>query len=178
MQLSHKQTKDTVKNYAIRLATLGDAAGVTALLQASFPVLMRAAYDTAKLAPAIELMTKAQTVLLTSGTYYVAESPDGLVVGCGGWTRERPGDGIVKEEVGHVRHFGTHPEWTRRGIGRAIYNRCETDARDAGVTRMDCYSLFNAEGFYSELGFQRIRPIDIEMTPNAIVPCVLMHRRI
>jgi len=167
-----------MNEYVIRTATHSDAASVTALLQASFPILMRTAYDTAKLAPALELMTKAQPALLASGSYYVAESQEGSLVGCGGWTREHPGDGIIKEEVGHVRHFGTHPDWTNRGIGRAIYSLCETDARDAGVTRMDCYSSLNAEGFYSALGFDRVHLLDLEMTSNVSLPCVLMHRRI
>jgi hypothetical protein len=80
-----------VNGYATRIATLDDAAGVDALLQASYPKLMASAYDAVLLAPALELMTKANISLLTSGTYYVAESPGGLVIGCGGWSLARPG---------------------------------------------------------------------------------------
>ena len=167
-----------VKKYSVRVATTNDAASVTALLQASYPKLMQSAYDTNVLAPALELMTKAQTTLLVSGTYYVAESQKGQMVGCGGWTRERPGDGIVKEGVGHIRHFGTHPEWTKCGIGRAIYSRCETDGRNAGLTRFECYSSLNAESFYSAIGFEHVRRVDIEMVSNVVLPSVFMQRRI
>jgi N-acetylglutamate synthase-like GNAT family acetyltransferase len=101
-----------------------------------------------------------------------------MLVGCGGWTREQPGDGITKEGIGHIRHFATHPEWIRRGIGRAIYQRCEADARKAGITRFECYSSLNAEVFYSALGFERIRPVDLEMTANVLLTSLLMHRRL
>jgi N-acetylglutamate synthase-like GNAT family acetyltransferase len=130
------------------------------------------------LAPALELMTRANPALLSSGTYYVAESQGGILVGCGGWTREQPGDGNTKEGIGHIRHFATHPEWIRRGIGSAIYRRCETDARKAGIIRFECYSSLNAAVFYSALGFERICLVDIEMTPNVLLTSLHLHRRL
>ena len=51
-------------------------------------------------------MTRANPGLLASGTYYVAESRDSLIVGCGGWTRESPVDGGIEPGLGHIRHFG------------------------------------------------------------------------
>ena len=167
-----------MNDYAVRVATLSDAAGVSALLQAAYPILMEPAYDEVLLAPALTLMTRANPALLASGTFFIAESRDGLVVGCGGWTPERPGDGAVEATLGHIRHFGTHPDWTRRGIGRAIYRLCEADARSAGITSFECYSAFNAEGFYSGLGFDRIRGIELELGPGVALPGVLMRRQI
>lgn len=168
-----------VNDYDVRVATLADASGVSALLlQTSYPILMGSAYDEAVLAPALELMTKANPALLSSGTFRVAESPDGLVVGCGGWSLERPGDGTVQADLGHIRHFATHPEWTNRGIGRAIYSLCETEARSAGITCFECYSTFNAERFYSALGFESVRRIEAELGPNVVLPAVLMRRQI
>ena len=164
--------------YAPRVATPDDATAVDALLQASYPTLMASAYDEGLLVPALMLMTKANLSLLASGTYYVAESRGGLVVGCGGWTRERPGTSMVETNLAHVRHFGTHPAWTNRGIGRAIYQLCETVARAAGVITFECYSSLNAEKFYSALGFKSIRRIDFELGPGAVLPGVLMRRQI
>ena len=165
-------------DYATRIAILDDAAGVNALLQASYPALMASSYDEALLAPALELMTKANMSLLASDTYYVAESRGGLVIGCGGWTLERPGSGTIEANLGHIRHFGTHPNWTHRGIGRAIYRFCETEARSAGIISFECYSSLNAEGFYLTLGFESIRRTDIELGPTVLLPGVVMRRRI
>ena len=166
-------------DYAVRPATLADEAAVSALLQASYPILMSAAYDELVLGPALELMTKANPALLASGTFYVAESNDRVVVGCGGWTREPPpGDHAGGSNLGHIRHFATHPEWTKRGIGRAIYAVCEADARSAGINSFDCNSALNAEGFYAAVGFDSVRKLDVALGPDVVFSGVLMHRQI
>lgn len=153
-------------SYSVRKSNAADLGAVTELLQVSYPALMKAAYDPEMLGPALTLMTRANPALVSASTYYVAESGDGTLVGCGGWTRERPGDGVVSEGIGHIRHFGTHPEWTRRSIGSSIYRLCEAGAREAGVRRFECYSSLNAEGFYSSLGFERIAVIDLQLIPG------------
>ena len=161
--------------FAVRVARPEDAEGVSRLLQASYPELMAAAYDAQSLAPVLGLMTRANPALLSCGTYYVAESA-GVVVGCGGWTRERPGTATVEAGLGHVRHFGTHPGWIRRGVGRAIYARCESDARAAGVEAFEAMSTLNGESFYRALGFERIREIDVEFKPQVCLRGVVMRR--
>jgi len=168
-----------VDDYAVRLATPTDEAAVSALLRASYPILMRSAYDEIVLGPALELMTKANPALLASGTFYVAESIDGVIVGCGGWTREPPPDEHkVEPNLAHIRHFATHPEWTKRGIGRAIYAVCEADARSAEIDSFECNSALNAEGFYAAVGFDSVRRLDVALEPGVVFPGVLMHRQI
>jgi N-acetylglutamate synthase-like GNAT family acetyltransferase len=165
------------KSYSIRESNAGDLATVTDVLCASYPTLMKSAYDPAMLGPALKLMTRANPKLLSSGTYYVAESESGVVVGCGGWTRKNPGGGNEVEAVGHIRHFGTHPDWTRRGIGSAIFQKCEEDARASGIREFECYSSLNAECFYSALGFKRIGILDIQMTPDvSLTSCHMRYR--
>jgi N-acetylglutamate synthase-like GNAT family acetyltransferase len=139
---------------------------------------MASSYDEESLAPALKLMTRSNPALLGSGTYYVAELPTGLVVGCGGWTLERPGTGTVEPHLGHIRHFARHPGWTKRGVGRAIYRLCEGAARSAGVIGFECYSSLNAEQFYTALGFENIREIDLELQPGVLLRAVLMRREL
>lgn len=168
----------SASDHVPRVATPADAAAVDALLQASYPALMAPAYDAAALAPALSLMTRSNPALLGSGTFYVVESGTGMLIGCGGWTLERPGTGTVEPNLAHIRHFATHPDWTRRGVGRAIYERCEAAARAAGATAFECYSSLNAEAFYRGLGFARVRLIDLELRPDVRLPAVLMQRDI
>lgn len=162
-------------DYAIRVAAPSDAEAVDRLLLAAYPKLMAPSYDEAAFAPALKLMTKANPALLGSGTYYLAELSPGHLVGCGGWTLARPGTGTIEPRLGHVRHFAVHPDWTRRGIGRAIFSVCERSARAAGVAAFECYSSLNAENFYRALGFQRIRELDIELQPHVALRGVLMR---
>jgi len=82
------------------------------------------------------------------------------------------------DALAHIRHFATHPDWTGRGAGRAIFERCEAEARAAGFTRFTCYSSRNGEPFYAALGFRRVREIEVPMGPELRFPSVLMVREI
>jgi N-acetylglutamate synthase-like GNAT family acetyltransferase len=161
-------------DFALRIATQDDEALVNELLQASYPELMATSYDAAILADALPQFTKANPSLLSGGTYYLAESTEHGVIGCGGWTRERPGTGEIVPGLGHIRHFATHASWTGRGIGRSIYAKCEEEARSAGVTRFECYSSINGQGFYASLGFESVRKINVNLSSDVSVPGVLM----
>ncbi len=164
--------------YQIRVAKPSDEAGVTDFLQLSYPVLMGSSYEETLLAVALPLMTRANPGLLESGTYYVAVGEGGRIVGSGGWTRERPGTGEIIEGLAHIRHFAVHPDWTRQGIARAIYDQCEAAARASGFGRFECYSSLNAEGFYAALRFKRIRPVVVPMGEGIEFPAILMERDI
>lgn len=173
--VSHNLMSSSV---SIRTASLNDRHDVTSLLKESYPALMRHAYDDPVLKAALPLITVAQPALLQSGSFYVAETTDGLIVGCGGWTKERPGTSETRPGLGHVRHFGVHPDWTRRGIGQRLYARCALDAKSEGVQRLECYSSLNGEAFYSALGFENSGRIDVEMAEGIKFPGVLMHAEI
>jgi N-acetylglutamate synthase-like GNAT family acetyltransferase len=164
-------------DFRIRRAESADFAGVDALLQASYPVLMAASYEPSVLASTLPLMVRANPRLLASGTYYVAESNQGMIVGCGGWTAQPPGSEVSTPGIAHLRHFGTHPDWLRRGIGRLIYERCEIDARNAGISQFECNASLNGEPFYAALGFERIALVDVPMGGDVLMPGAHMRRR-
>lgn len=158
----------------VRNASLEDGDGITTLLGMSYPTLMHGSYEDSILNTALPMMTVAQPVLLRSDSYYVAETATGTFVGCGGWTKERPGDSEILAGVAHIRHFGVHPEWARRGVGRAIYARCCKDATAAGLEKFECYSSINGEVFYAALGFKRLEEIVVEMPDGGSFPSVHM----
>lgn len=76
--------------------------------------------------------------------------------------------------MGHIRHFGVHPDWTRCGVGRALYAQCKTDARSAGVTEFECYASLNGEAFYCALGFRELAYIDLPLLDGLHFPSVHM----
>jgi GNAT superfamily N-acetyltransferase len=166
-------------SFGIRVANPGDAHDVSRLLNASYMTLMPAAYDFECLSAALPVMTKANLRLLHSGTYYIAHERDkDELIGCGGWTIEEPGTGVVMRGRAHIRHFATHPEYTGKGIGRAIFDRCIMGARHAGATGLDCYSSLNARSFYEALGFELIEPKTIAMPGNVSFPSLHMRRQL
>ena len=161
----------------VRIAGGADAAAVEQVLLASYPVLMADAYEAALLARALPIITRANPKLLGCGTYYLAEA-DGGPVGCGGWTMERPGSDRIEPGLAHIRHFAVDARWTGRGVGRALYARCELAAREAGVRRFECQASLNGEVFYAALGFASAGPIGVPMRPDLTFPSILMHRPI
>ncbi len=162
---------------SVRVARPDDAAGVERVLRASYPALMAADYEAALLARALPVMTRASPRLLAGGSYFVAEM-DELMVGCGGWSWEKPGTSSVEPGDGHIRHFATDAAWVGRGIGRAIYARCEATARAAGVRRLHCFASRNGEAFYAALGFGRIAALDVAIGPELVFPSIHMTRAI
>jgi GNAT superfamily N-acetyltransferase len=164
--------------HSIRVARPADSEAISALLAASYSSLLAAHYDSNTLGRGLPFMTAANPTLLASGTYYVAEGEAGNLVGCGGWTTARPGSGEVIEGEAHIRHFATHPEWVRRGVGASLLARCFRDARLLGIRKLHCFSTWNAERFYRAFGFDTVGPIDVPMGPSLTFPGVLMSREL
>jgi ribosomal protein S18 acetylase RimI-like enzyme len=164
--------------FTIRTANNGDETKVSALLLASYPAAMSGSYSADVLDAALPWMTQANPKLLKSSTFYVAETQDGTVVGCGGWTSDRPGTGELVPQLAHIRHFATHPQWLRRGIGRAIYLHCEGRIRSTEARTVECFASLNAEAFYRALGFETAQRVEVAMGADVMFPAVLMTKRI
>ena len=168
----------TVPSHTIRVANATDAASVGRLLEASYNALLPAFYDKAILAQILPLITKANPLLLNSGTFYVAVAGRANVVGCGGWSMRRPKIGVKKNSQGSIRHFATHPDWLRQGIGGDILRRCMKDAKAHKLQSMNCYSALGAETFYEACGFAIIERIEVPISAEIAFPATLMHREL
>ncbi|MEP9398215.1 GNAT family N-acetyltransferase [Mesorhizobium sp. KR2-14] len=158
----------------VRIATSDDIAGIEALLNRSYPVLMAQAYSPPVLALALTLIARENPALIGSGTFYVAKDA-GIIVGCGGWTFDAPGSGAVVDGLAHARRFAVDPERAGRGIGRAIFGRSARDAAEAGATRIQALSSLNAAPFYERMGLRRLDLIRVPIGAGVEFPLVLME---
>ena len=155
----------------IRAATLADTDAVERVLAAAYPALLAGHYDPALLAVAMPWLTAPQPRLLGSGTYYVAADADGVVRGSGGWTAEGPGGRPATPGLAHLRHFATDPTFARRGVGRALVERCFVDAREHGRVRFEADSTLAAVAFWEALGFRVVERISVAL-PGVALPGV------
>ena len=84
----------------------------------------------------------------------VAETDDGELVGCGALH-------VMWEDLGEVRTLAAAPSWRHRGVGHALLERIEADARELGLTRLFCLTFetafFSAHG-YAEIGEGVVSP--------------------
>lgn len=162
----------------LRVATLEDSEAVASVLGPSYSLLMAGAYPPDLLARTLPAITLANPDLLSSGRYYLVEAETGEPAGCGGWSPNPPGRPDVDPDRAHIRHFATHPAWTRRGVGRLLYERCAADARAAGFTLFEAWSSLNGESFYASLGFRPLERIETTMPGGMLFPAMRMERAI
>jgi putative acetyltransferase len=69
-----------------------------------------------------------------------------------------------------------HPDRQDRGIGRALFERCEVDAKDSGFQILRLNATLNAESYYEQFGFQRAGTMHRERFGQRI-PLITMARR-
>jgi GNAT superfamily N-acetyltransferase len=143
-------------SFTLRVTNMADEAAVSELLYVSYATLLAADYDAELLGKLLPIVGKAQPRLLTSGTFFAAQDETGLLLGCGGWTRQIPGTENVTPGEAHVRHFATHPDAARKGVGGAILQRCIDEARQDGNIMLHSAASLTAEPFYAAFGFQTL----------------------
>ncbi|MGA1856554.1 GNAT family N-acetyltransferase [Azospirillum sp. 11R-A] len=165
-------------SFTIRTARPEDAPAVNSVLSACYPTLMPAGYPPEVMERVLPIITRSNPALLGAGTYYLAEAADGTPAGCGGWSFDWPGEPARPQQAGlaHVRHFATHPGWLRRGVGRALLDRCFADAAEAGALRMMCYASLVAEEFYASAGFLVTGWNSMEFPPGNRFDSIVMER--
>jgi GNAT superfamily N-acetyltransferase len=151
-------------NLLLRPATLDDRPALEELIAQSARGLSRGDYTDGQVEAALGDAFGVDSELIRDGTYFVAEV-DGQMVGCGGWSRRatlygsdaRAGRQSTlldpARDAARIRAFFVHPDWARRGIGRAILDRSESEARAHGFRSAELLSTLPGEPFYRSLGY-------------------------
>jgi GNAT superfamily N-acetyltransferase len=172
----------------LRKATLDDRPAIAELIAASARGLGRDDYTEEQIASAIETgVFGVDTQLIADGTYYIAEI-DGRMIGCGGWSRRRTlfgGDQHSQREAeeldprrdpAKIRAFFVQPEWARRGIGKAILQRCESDARGRGFRSFELMATLPGRKLYEGEGYIAEEEVRYKMDDGVHIELVRMHK--
>ncbi|MBC7505338.1 MAG: GNAT family N-acetyltransferase [Sandarakinorhabdus sp.] len=126
------------------------------------------------------------TQLIEDGCYYLAEL-DGELAGSGGWSRRATlygGDHSAGRdarmldpatEPARIRAMYTHPDFVRRGVGKAVLACCEDAARRAGFARVELMATLSGQPLYRAAGFERLEQI-LDSTGGVPVPLVRMGK--
>lgn len=174
-------------NWQLRLACMEDVPALEQLIPLSVRVLQAAHYSTAQMEAALGPVFGVDRQLIADGTYFVTEC-DGVIVGCGGWSKRRSlfgGDAVRKVEdpllnpsvePARVRAFFIHPDWTRRGIGRAIIDACEAAVTTAGFHRIELVATLTGEPLYSACGYIEAERYEVPLNGVLSLPVVRMTK--
>ncbi|MBM7066671.1 GNAT family N-acetyltransferase [Actibacterium sp. 188UL27-1] len=154
----------------IRPSEPRDLAAVDALLARSYPTLLKADYPPSIMVTAVPLLSRAQPALITSGTYYVAETEQEEIVGAGGWTAKRR-----IRAAADIRHLVTDHRRVRQGIGRKLMTHVLAEAEVARIRRVDCWATRTAVPLYQSLGFVTLGPIEVPLSGGIRFPAVQMQ---
>lgn len=173
--------------FLLRLATLDDYSALQQLIADSVRGLSAQDYSSAQIEAAIGTTMGVDTQLIRDGTFFVAEA-GGQIVACGGWSRRRTLFGADTQrdrqpelldparDAARVRAFFVHPSWARRGIGRALLQRCEDAARAAGFARADLMATLPGQRLYQAQGFVADPPISHDLGGGLLITFVPMHK--
>jgi amino-acid N-acetyltransferase len=126
--------------FTVRPARTADVRGIHELLE---PYVQRRI-----------LLGKDLVVLYESVQQFLVAEADGLLVGCGALH-------VMWEDLGEVRTLIVVDEWLHRGVGRALVEGLEEEARRLGLQRLFCLTFevdfFTRRGF-APIGEQVVDP--------------------
>jgi GNAT superfamily N-acetyltransferase len=173
----------------LRLATPDDLPALRALIPDSVRALSQGFYTPEQIESAIRYVFGPDTQLIADGTYFAAEA-EGMIAGCGGWSRRATlyGGDQMKDaddplldpatEAARIRAFFVHPRWARRGVGSAIMQACRNAAAQAGFQRLELMATLPGEPLYRAFGFEPVERVETPLPDGVRVPFVRMTRAI
>ena len=175
--------------YQLRKATLADQTDLKSLIARSARALCAPDYTPQQIEAALCGAFGVDTQLIMDGTYFVAVT-DGKIVGCGGWSwRRTPFGGDAgperdsteldpQTEPAKIRAFFVDPVYARQGIGRALLERCEAEARAHGFSRFELTATLPGVRLYQSMGYTAQAPVQYEVHPGLRIEFVPMHKSI
>lgn len=126
--------------FTVRSARTSDVPGIQNLIE---PLVQRRI-----------LLGKDRVVFYESlQEFRVAEDANGRLIGCGALH-------VIWDDLGEVRTLAVEEAWLHKGVGHALLQRIEQDARELGVTKLFCLTFETT--FFGKHGFE---PIGEELVP-------------
>jgi GNAT superfamily N-acetyltransferase len=177
-------------SYRLRAATLADEPTLHPLIARSIRSLGAADYSDAQIEAALRGAFGVDTALIRDGTYFVALTEADEIVACGGWSRRRTlfgsdsrsgrDQGVLdpRVEAARIRAFFVDPRHARRGLGRALLERSETEARREGFTTCELMATLPGVRLYEKYGYVAAAPVNHPLAGGLTIRFVPMSKRI
>jgi len=171
----------------VKIAKIQDADEIKALMLLAIETL-QTGYLTPQQIQASHFAMGLDTQLIDDRTYFCVWQAD-QIVGCGGWSFRstlyggnhsmgRSAKRLNPEtDRARIRAMYTHPDFTRRGIGRLILKTSEDAAKVAGFKNLEMAATLAGEAFYTRCGYSVERRWQDE-NGAVPVPLVTMVKRI
>jgi len=174
---------------AIQVATIGDTAALNDLIERSVRALCVPDYTPDQIESALGSVWGLDTQLIDDQTYFILRV-DSAVVACGGWSFRRTrfgADAYAGRDSGtlqpgrdaaRVRAFFVCPHWVRRGFGRRILLRCESEARARGFTSVELMATLPGVRLYGACGYAPLAERSFALPGGGSIDFVEMGKRL
>lgn len=179
-------------SFTLRKAGTGDRDEIAELIAASVRGLSAGDYNERQIELSVRSVFGVDTELITDGTYFVAVSDgadDGKIVGCGGWSKRKTlygashydesRDSVELDpatEPAKIRAFFIHPRWARKGIGTAILDACENEARAHGFKSAEMMSTLPGVKLYAVRGYAGDERVGVPVGDGVEIECIRMKK--
>ena len=173
----------------LRLATREDVPALRELIERSVRTLQAPDYSPEQIAGALGTVFGVDSQLIADETYFVMETGDGGLAGCGGWSKRKTLFGsdqaAVREpelldpniDAAKIRAFFVHPDFARQGIGSRILEACENAAVQAGFLRFEMGATLTGEKLYRVRGYEPVDRIEVPLGNGATLPVIRMVKQ-
>lgn len=170
-----------------RLAIRADLPGLEPLVGTAIDVLLRGFLNDAQIRSSHAIMG-IDTQLIDDGTYYIVFD-DGVLAGCGGWSRRAtpyggshsPGRDETEldptTDAARIRAMYTHPDHTRRGVGRLIIALSERAAMSEGFVAMELHATLAGRPLYEACGYREVERTE-DASGGTAVPVIRMRKQL
>jgi len=147
----------------LRIATLTDVTAIKELMHLAISELQKGYLTAAQIEASFAAMG-LDTQLIEDQTYFCVMEGD-ILVGCGGWSRRATLYGgnhsagrdaaplNPDEDRARIRAMYTHPDHTRRGIGKMIVDAGEQAAKVEGFKALEMAATMAGVPFYKKCGY-------------------------
>jgi GNAT superfamily N-acetyltransferase len=174
--------------FAHRLAKSEDMPALQVLMTAAIRDLLPQFLPSEKVEASFAVMG-VDSQLIEDGTYFVLEE-EGVMAGCGGWSRRATLFGHnhtagrdarlldPAKEAARIRAMYTAPAFVRRGVGRQILDLCEAAARKEGFLRAELGATAGGEPLYRACGYQEIERMEVPTPGGVTVPITRMGKQL
>ena len=175
--------------FALRKASLTDAAVLERLIGESVRGLSQRDYTDTQIEAALGTAFGLDRELIRDGTYFVAESGT-EIVGCGGWSRRKTLFGGDRQpgrqsklldparDAARIRAFFVRPDWARRGIGRVLIQRCETEALAHGFGSTELVATLPGQRLYRAFGYVGGKRLEYRLPGDVVIEFIPMRKNL
>jgi len=147
----------------LRIATFADVEAIKALMHLAISELQKGYLTEEQIAASFSGMG-LDTQLIEDQSYFCVIEDD-ILVGCGGWSRRATLYGgnhsagrnaellDPAQDRARIRAMYTHPDHTRRGIGKMIIDAGENAAKAEGFKALEMAATMAGVPFYKKCGY-------------------------